>query len=118
MDECRAWYERAENVQRLVDIPDAGDLPELLELYREAGKETYLKKKLANALVRLGATEAIPLLLDDLEHRDPRFRATVYHGITALSSSRVPPFDTSADARTRKKQILAIREWHQKQTSQ
>src|SRR5688572_9395464 len=67
------------------------------------------------ALGQLGASEAIPLLLDDLSHPEATVRLSEYNYFKAYFLDFPPPYDLAAGESTRLPQVSSIREWYSKQ---
>ena len=64
------------------------------------------------ALTRLKAKEALPLFLEDLNHKDGGIRLAAYRSFTAFYIDFPPPFDPNASAGVRRDQVAAIKEWY------
>ena len=73
-----------------------------------------MKRNVVRSLVSLGARKSLPLLLNELSHRDREVRHVAYSGVSGLVLE-VPGFDAEASKFDREKQVLKIREWVESQ---
>lgn len=115
LDDYAAWYELWQKVLAIGEGKKKEGKDELLKAYREAPESVTLRKTLMWSLNQIGAREAIPLLLDDMGNADPTVRLSAYNYFKAYFLDFPPPFDPSARADVREKQVATIREWSAKQ---
>jgi hypothetical protein len=111
----RKWYARWERIIRIGETKKQERKDDLLKYYASTNKSIPLRKTIMWALGQLGASEAIPLLLDDLNHPEATVRLSAYNYFKAYFLDFPPPFDPSAGESTREGQVAAIREWYAKQ---
>ncbi len=114
-DQYLAWVTTVEAVMEIGEKQQVDKLEELLQHYRDAGEGLTLKRRVIHAVIRMGARDAIPLLLEDLNHRDEEFRLNVYRAIAGITVGRIPTFDYKGDAKTRAAHIEQLRAWWEKE---
>ena len=116
LDSYLKWYRRWLRVVKIAEADKQERIPDLLTYYRRPGKSIPLRKTIMWALTRLKAKEALPLFLEDLDHKDAGIRLAAYRSFQAFYIDFPPPFDPSAPATIRRHQVAAIRDWHSDQS--
>jgi len=113
-----AWYLAWHEIRTLAAEPSEEAVEQLEKLYRDYSKDTRLKLAILSALIRCRAISSLPMLLQDLNHRDVDVRLLVYQAVKAFHIENPPPFNCRAKSQLRAKQISKILEWVEQQNSQ
>ena len=87
------------------------NVPDLLTYYASTKKSVTLKKAVMWALVQCQSKEALPLLLEDLDHSEEGIRRSAYGFIKAYFVNFPPSFNAAAAESTRKAQAEKVRTW-------
>ncbi|MFQ5655256.1 MAG: hypothetical protein ACE5GW_11070, partial [Planctomycetota bacterium] len=110
-DDYLAWHRTWRRVVEIGEERIQSALPELLSAYREHPGSLCLKRAAGRSLMRLGAKEAMPLLLADLRHKKAPHRALAYRTLTGMFIDPLPPFDPEGEPDLRSRQIAGIEDW-------
>jgi len=109
------WYRRWLRVMAIVESSEERHVTTLLKYYENTSRSTALRKTIMWALMRLKARQALPLYLDDLEHKDPTVRLAAYDNFRAFFVDFPPEFDANANRQKRKEQVEFVKDWYRQQ---
>jgi hypothetical protein len=117
-DDYMKWFRRWERIFEIAEKKRKDKTSELLQYYKSTTKSVPLKKTLMWALERVGAREAVPLLIEDMSNPELALRLAAYTSFRSFFLEFPPPFDANASESTREKQVATIKEWVAKQQQQ
>ncbi len=115
IEDYSKWLRRWQDADEIGTLVKKTEIPTLLRYYQHTSKSLPLREKIIWALTRCQAREAIPLLVDDLEHAEPSVRQAAYIAIQSLPLKEPPPpFSAKAAAGDREKQLKAVQDWFER----
>ena len=109
------WHRRWERVIYYGSEQKVERIPELITYYKKTNKSLILKKTIIWSLVQCKAREAIPLFLDDLDHKDEQVRLAAYGAFKDFFIEYPPRFDAGGSSKVRRVQVGKIRKWYERQ---
>ena len=110
------WHRRWLRVRQIGTTVKKERADDLLKYYKHTEQSIPLKKTIMWALIQLKEREALPLFLDDLDHKKSEIRLAAYNSLKSFFVEYPPAFDPVANATVRKAQVAAIRKWYRKES--
>ena len=109
------WYRRWQRVMAIVDSNEQRHVASLLKYYENTNRSIPLRTTIMWALMRLKARQALPLYLDDLDHKETAVRVAAYNNFRAFYVEFPPEYNANASRQKRKEQIALVRDWYRQQ---
>lgn len=111
-----AWYDAFEEARLLEEArrDNVETVEKMLEIYATYRESLPHKECAVRFFMRRNGLELVPMLLEDIEHRDLAHRTRAYIALTGIIVEPLPKFEPGGSKSTRKKQVAAIRRFAEK----